>query len=1021
MKAHVMLFCLFFSLLTGGTLMAQNIQVSGTVSDYMGPMVSVTVRLQGTGTGTVTDMDGKYSLQAPANGTLEFSFMGYETQVVKINKRNVINITLKESSETLDEVVVVGYGTVKKRDITGSISSINEKDLQSNEPINLGSALQGKISGLDIMGTSEPGTASTFRIRGASSLGEGGSNPLFIVDGMEVASIESINPRDIASVEVLKDAASAAIYGSRSANGVILITTKQGTEGKAKVSLNYSLKQSQIAKTLPQMSREDGIEYEKLRNYYDGLYNNIANRDSLNPSYTADNYYQELLFRKAYTHQLDASVSGATEKIKYFMSAGYLDEQGIQLNTYNKRLTTRMNVDFKASSRLNIGNRLALSISDQRRATSESRYRILQRPANYNVIEPDGNYTPILASRSNPLAETMVGKNNYKIYELNLYDFAEYEILKDLKFKASIAGNFYLQKYQSFRPAILDVNGRRTSANEDYLTTNWTHEDVLTYNKSFNDHALSALAGFSIQSYTAETTRLAVLDNISDAIEISYAYGGVDMSKTYAISTSNRMASFFGRLSYNYKGRYLVNANVRYDGSSRFGVDKRWGVFPSVSLGWRFSDEEFMNWMKPFVNDAKLRVSYGVTGNQVAGNFASYGLYSINYYADMSGIYPSQLENKNLGWEETTQYNFGLDLNFLDGRINLIADYYIKTTSDILYRVKIPQTTGFNSVFRNVGDVRNHGWEFTINTTNIRTRDFEWNTNLNLSFNKNKIISVPEGGQQILDWVYLLDKGYPVGTMYGWKAQAIFPYDESNAFTPDWRQLTPVFDEKDRFTGYQLDGAPYNGDIQQLRFSTESGQVFKGGDVMWEDVNKDGVIDAKDRQVIGKGQPIVIGGFGNDFKYKGFGLSFFFSFALGGDAFNFFDQQRSEHRYSPITRANPVNLANSWKAPGDIARYPKPAPSAVNNTRIESSLWIEDASYIRLKNIRLSYDLPKQIAKKINLESVSFSLMMQNFFTWSNYSGFDPELPGKSAFTVGYDDVSYPRAKDILFGINVNF
>ena len=481
------------------------------------------------------------------------------------------------------------------------------------------------------------------------------------------------------------------------------------------------------------------------------------------------------------------------------------------------------------------------------------------------------------------------------------------------------------------------------------------------------------------------------------------------------------MASFFGRLSYNYKGRYLVNANVRYDGSSRFGVDKRWGVFPSVSLGWRFSDEEFMNWMKPFVNDAKLRVSYGVTGNQVAGNFASYGLYSINYYADMPGIYPSQLENKNLGWEETTQYNFGLDLNFLDGRINLIADYYIKTTSDILYRVKIPQTTGFNSVFRNVGDVRNHGWEFTINTTNIRTRDFEWNTNLNLSFNKNKIISVPEGGQQILDWVYLLDKGYPVGTMYGWKAQAIFPYDESNAFTPDWRQLTPVFDEKDRFTGYQLDGAPYNGDIQQLRFSTENGQVFKGGDVMWEDVNKDGVIDAKDRQVIGKGQPVVIGGFGNDFKYKGFGLSFFFSFALGGDAFNFFDQQRSEHRYSPITRANPVNLANSWKAPGDIARYPKPAPSAVNNTRIESSLWIEDASYIRLKNIRLSYDLPKQIAKKINLESVSFSLMMQNFFTWSNYSGFDPELPGKSAFTVGYDDVSYPRAKDILFGINVNF
>lgn len=1004
------------------SMYAQQITVTGNISDELGPLAGVTILIEGTQQGTVSDLNGNYSISAPSNGKLSFSYVSYISQTLSINGRAVIDVVMKESAIALDDVVVIGYGSMKKRDVTGAIVSVNEKDISSMEPTNLATALQGKVPGLDIMGTSEPGTSSVFRIRGTSTLSDGGSNPLFIVDGMEVRNIDNINPRDIANIEVLKDAASAAIYGSRSANGVIIVTTKQGEAGKPRISVNYSLRQSQIAKKLPQMSRQQGNDYETLRNYFSGNYTAIANRDSLNPSMTADNFYQDMLFRKAYTHQVDASISGAENKLRYFISAGYMDEQGIQLNTYNKRITTRINTDYDANPRLTIGNRVALTVTDQRRAPAESRNRLLERPANYNVIEPDGSYTPVLASRSNPLAQTMLGKNDYKIYNADLYEYFELKIIEGLKFKASMAASFNLEQYENFKPAIFSTGLVRSSIDEDKKRISWTHEDILTYNKTFNnDHDLNLLGGFSLQSFEEKMVKVAVNNNISDGVQISNAYGGVDMNNNKATWTSNRMASFFGRVGYSYKGKYLFNSNLRYDGSSRFGTNNRWGFFPSVSLGWRFSDESFMDWSKTFLNDGKLRVSYGVTGNQVAGNFSSLGLYATSYYADYSGIYPDQLENVDLGWERTKQYNVGLDLNLFDGRVTFVADYYNKKTSDVLYKVKIPQTTGFSTSYRNIGDVDNYGWEFSVNTVNIKTKDFEWRTGLNLSFNKNKIASIPEGGQQFEKNVYIIDKGYAVGALYGYKSLGVFPYDESNAFTSEWKQLTPVFDAKDRFTGYELDGKPYNGEVNQLRYNTANGAVFEGGDVMWQDLNGDGVIDAKDRQVIGNGQPDVIGGFSTDFNYKGISLSMLFSFSFGGDNFNAYEQRRSEHKWSAVTRGNPVNIANSWKAPGDIAKFPKPDGAArVENTRVNSDLWIESGSYIRLKNIRLGYDFPREITNKLRIESLNVSVMMQNFFTWSNYSGFDPELPS-SGFSVGYDNSSYPKAKDILFSLNVNF
>jgi TonB-linked SusC/RagA family outer membrane protein len=1018
---HRKIILLLSVLFLGSSLYAQKSMVKGVVSDSSGPLIGVTVMEKGTKTGTLTDIKGNFSINCSNNGSLVISYLGYETQTVAIEGRAKIEIELKEKSQNLNEVVVVGYGTMKKRDITGSISSLNAKEIEQNQPINIASALQGKVSGLEIMSSSEPGTSSSFKIRGTSTLSEGGSDPLFIVDGMETNSIDNINPRDIASVEILKDAASAAIYGSKSANGVIIITTKEGTSQKPKVSISYSMKQSQIAHTLAQMNRLEGAKYETLRKYLAGDYS-IQNRDSLNPAFTADNFYQELLFRKAYTQQVDASIAGAEKKLKYYISAGFLDEQGIQLNTYNKRLTSRINVDYMATPKLSIGNRASITLGNIRTANGNTRVQLLSRPANYSVYEPDGSFTPVISGRPNPLAATLLGPSDTKNYNINLNEYLEYKILPELRFKTTISGSFIQSNVNNFSPSILDQALRARSTNSNSSQLNWTHDDVLTYSKNFNKvHDVVLMGGFSLQNYSTDKTILNVTDNISDGITISNYFQGINLATTKATWTGNSMASFFGRASYNYKSRYLLNSNIRYDGSSRFGPNNRWALFPSVSVGWRFSDESFFKWAKPALKDAKLRLSYGVTGNQNTGDFASRDLYTTSTYGTYVGMSPSQLSNPDLRWEQTQQMNAGLDLNFLEGRVNLTLDYYQKQTSDVLYNVKIPQTNFPSNLFQNVGNVDNKGFEITINTTNISTKDFEWSTSLNLSFNKNIISSIPDGGRKFINNVYIVDKGYALSTIYGWKRNAVFAYNESNAFTPEWKQLTPIFDVKDRFTGYQLDGASYNGEIKQMRYSSTGGAIFKGGDVMWDDINKDGVINEDDRQVLGCGQPDFIGGFNTDMRYKNFTFSAFFSFIVGGDVYNKTEESRSNYKLSALNRVNPLTLANSWMAPGDVAFYPSPANAAtLDNTREASNLWISDGSYIRLKNIKLNYQLSKKISKSLGVESVNIYGMLQNFLTWTNYKGFDPEIPN-GGFSVGYDNVSYPKSKDILFGLNLNF
>lgn len=1004
---------------------AQTVSVRGVVKDKQGPLSGVAVKVNDGTNGTMTNLNGEYTIQSPAKGILKFSFMGYEAKTVSVDGKRTINVTLVQSSVDLDEVVVVGYGTQKKRDITGSIVSINAAEIQKNSPTNIGEALQGKVAGLSIITSSEPGKDAQFKIRGISTLGdESGSTPLFIVDGMEVVSISNINPKDIESIEILKDGASAAIYGSRSANGVILVTTKQGVKGKPLFNVNYSVKMSHIAKTRPQMNRLESYNYNEIRSYLEGTPNIYAISDTLSPIYMNDYFYQDELFRTALTHQLDLSISGAENKIKFYSSVGFLSDDGIYVNTYNRRLNARINAEYQVTPKLSVGVRISPSVSDARIAPWGANFLILSRASYVSLINPStGEYMPYINGAPSLLGSIMLGKNDRQIFGLDFNQFLLYQFNPSLKFNVSFTASMNQTNAVQALPGNMQYTGLSTAANKGYTNVSWNQDNILSYNKQFNKaHNVEALLGVSLRQNTRTSLSLST-SGMPYSIEMANMYSLINNNGTFATWSQNSMASAFTRLGYNYKGRYTINSSIRADGSSRFGSNNRWGLFPSVSAGWRLSDESFMSWTKPLLKDAKIRLSYAITGNQTAGDFASMRLYQSSYYGAALGVIPTQLENKDLGWETTTQSNAGIDIMLAEGRIVLTADVYNKYTTGILYNVRLPQTSGFATTYKNAGDVSNQGVEASLRTVNIKGKDWEWSTSFNFGINKNMIAYIPPGTEQFVNDIYYMAQGYEVGTMYGYKALGIYSNNESNAYTADWQRLTPVFNANGVFQNrYTLNGKPSDikpADVKQMHYDTSGGQIFKAGDVIWDDIDKDGVVGIKDRQVIGHGMPNLTGGFQNDLKYKNFSLSFFFNYSFGNDVYNYAAQSGNSYTGSANSKVDPVIMQNSWLAPGDVKKYPAPAKSLVGNTRVNSSLWIEDGSFIRLSNVKLSYTCPQKLIGKLKLKGLTLSVQGNNLLTWTNYSGFDPEV-STSSFTAGYDYGGYPRARTVLMGININ-
>ncbi len=1033
MKGFVLSLLLFCST----TLLAQSgIEITGVISDDMGGLPGATVKIKGTTNGVLTDVNGEYKLTVPsAESILQISYLGFVTQEVVVNDQKTISVTLREEATQLNEVVVVGYGTMKKRDVTGAITSISSKDIENRLATNVFEAMQGQTAGVQIVsGSGQPGEGSSIRIRGTSSFSDGAVNPLYIVDGAPMDNIDAINPSDIESLEVLKDAASAAIYGSRSANGVIIITTKQGSKNKPIIDIKYDHSWGTLAHKLPQANTRERRLYDtKRRDFFLKYRPGNADEsiemlnDSLNVFFNVDNDYQKLGFKTAQKDQLDLSIGGGSDNLKYFINTGYFSEKGIIDRTGYDRLTARVNSDYKASDLLSMGTRVSIAYS-KRKGIDEGSFlnSMLTRRPYFSLYYPDGDMVGIFNGQKSPIAQTRYTRNNKEDYTLNFFQFVQLNLTKNLKYRTNLSLSYAATKFKKMTPSILydenQSNNRGESLN--YMNWNWMNEHYLTYNNKFNKvHNVSAMLGVSAQKWSREDEILVGTNSPTDIIYMMNAFAAdLDLTKTGTWKYGHSLASIFARMTYDYKGKYLMTANFRRDGSSRFPSKNRWGNFPSISAGWRFSDEKFMTSTKSYLDDAKLRVSYGVTGNEQIGNYDYLMTYSLStIYDGVGGVGPSRLNVNDLSWEETSQVNTGLDLSFFKSRLVITADYYDKYTKDLLARYQVPKEWGYDFVMKNIGEVRNRGFEFAISGDIIRSKDFTWNMAFNISKNTTKIEKLAGGVPYIQSGLWRMEEGGKIGDFYGYKALNVFQYSESNAFTDDWKQLTPVFENGTFQNQYLLNGEVYTGTVNQKKMP--DGRPFRGGDINWEEAGEpDGVINSDDRKVLGNAQPDFTGGLNTNFTYKNWGLFVSFYYSIGGDLYNFARQDRNSFRFTGTT-PEPEVIYNLWTKEGDAALYPRPFNDEFDNARLGQghSFYVEDGSFLKLRNVRLSYDVPQQLLNVLKMKRLGLYAYINNALTWTKYKGYDPEFSNNSALEMGRDNNRYPRKREFGVGFTMNF
>lgn len=1033
------LFLLF--LLCSVVTFAQAVKVEGTVKDATGnSLPGVTVMVKGTKKGVATSDLGRFSIQAEKTDVLVFSFTGFTTKEETVGPRTTIDVTLLENVSTLNDVVVVGYGTQKKRDVTGAISSISAKTIEEKQPVSIFDAIQGAAPGVRVMSNSgAPGEDQDITVRGLSTLSDGGVRPLYIVDGVTMDNINAINPKDIQSIEILKDAASAAIYGSRSANGVIIITTKRGDDGKAKIDLNYLRSYSKLSNRVPQANRLERQMFDRRGNI--GL--DPKPDDSTSFARNADNDYQKLITRTAVRNQLDLGISGGNKQLNFFSSLQYLDDQGIVLNSYAKRLTLRSNIDYKPNTKFRMATRLNFSFMDKNNINEGNVIRqALQRPPGMALYLPDGSYIYNNGGRRNPIAEALMRKDQSNIYKGVLYQGFDYQIAKPLSIHADVSADVELTRRKTFNSKLLDTGNPQASTGSDNtaLPVRTQGNLYLSFQKNIKkEHNISAMVGTNLEKNNQEEVNLAGRMFVTEAVETLNAAGEFTLTDVYSNGTLNSLLGFYGRFSYDYKGKYLLSATMRRDGSSRFGADMRWGNFPSVSVGWRFSDENFLGFLKGgALTDGKIRASWGITGNQAIGDFDAvqqfvFGQY---FYNDTSGVRTNdRLGNSLLKWEETAQSDIGIDLTFYNGRLVFVADYFVKKTSDLLYDAPLPLEVGYPGKARtNAGTIENRGIELSLTAYPISTKNFSWMTSVNYTQIRNKITSLPGG--DYVDGIWFVGQGREAGNFYGYRYQGIYQYDESNAYTPDYRnRLIPQFQKdaqgnviiqknmKPILTGYQTaDGQPYTGEVKKL---TTNGFVSKGGDVIWENLpdskgELNGNIGNEDRQIIGYGQPRWSLGWSNTLNYKGLSLAFNFYGNFGGSIYN--ENRRNLASFSNSnTTPEPHFIRNMWKYPGQITDSYLGGDKTADNFRRGNSQFLEDGSFVRLQSARLGYQLPQRIIRKAKMQFVNVYVYGLNLLTWTEYSGFDPEVSQRSVLKPGDDPGKFPRKRELGMGLNVTF
>lgn len=1035
--------------------------LTGTVidGDNGEAIIGATVQVTGTSSGGVTDLDGNFSIVVPNDKkTVTISYVGYKSQTINIEGKSKIDVRLHASASDLDEVVVVGYGTMKRSDLTGSVSSIDEKAIKEGVNTSLEQAMQGRIAGVQVMQNSgAPGGGISVQIRGINSLN--GNEPLYVIDGIaqsgstsgSSSALASINPSDITNIEVLKDASATAIYGSRASNGVVLITTKRGEAGKAKIQYEGYFGWQQMPKYLDVMNLHQYADFYNERAAIQGW---GQRQDYAHPELLTDGTdWQRELFSTAFMHNHSVNISGGTQDMHYSISYGYLNQDGIALGSGFDRMSIRANFDTNITDWLQVGTNLYYANTKQINTFSSGSVikTALDQFPDVAPRNPDGSYampeTNSMATYyTNPIFEANMRENKDNNYSLDYNVFANVKPFKGLNIRIEYGGNrgwlnnYYFQPGYTYGTTVIRSQSTRTKNVSKYSS----FKQYATYDfDPFKNNHIQIMAGHEEQWGNWESLSGSRYNYITDALHSLNVGDQSTSTNSGDDGTKWSIKSWYARLNYNLLDRYLVTATVRADGSSSFGKDTRWGWFPSAALAWRINNENFLKNVH-WLNNLKLRVGWGLVGNQSAGSYA-YGSTMANAATAWgTGYYPSQFPNPDLKWESTNAWNIGLDFAAFKNRLEIIIDWYYKNTKNLLMQASLPSYVinndyqGMSAPWINKGSIRNTGVEFTINTVNLSNKDWEWRTNATISINRNKLTKLNSDDATISgtigsDLYTLSEIGGPVGRFYGYNVIGMFT-NESDFYQKN-AQGEFLLDA----SGNRVPVARPADDATGQMYDISANGIWVG-DYMFEDVNGDGIITQADRKFIGDPNPDFTFGLNNTLRWKNFELSLFFNGSVGGDIYNLVKQEHTNtQRYSNlmayVSNYAKVSLIDPNGSPTDISNVYVPnastasvqrissAGSSMNDNNRISNRFVESGSYLRLKTISLAYNLPKSWLTPLKLDWVQVYANISNLFTITGYDGYDPEIgaEGQSVILQGIDNYRYPSQRIYTFGLKVRF
>ena len=968
--------------------------LTGMVTDEEGtPLPGVNITIKGTTRGVITDVDGNYSMEVDEEGVvLVFSFVGYQKKEITYEGQDTIDVILEKKMEKLEEVVVIGYGSSSRKLLTSSVASVQAEDLENSISSGIESALQGRTSGVNInQNSGTPGAAATINIRGISSI-SAGTQPLYVVDGIpinsgnysqismegqDISALSNINPNNIKSISILKDASAAAIYGARAGNGVVLIETKTGTQGKTEFNFQSYYGLQQVYKKLDVLNAQEWKDYivnfEGVSQDFGGLHPNLQ-KEWFDQG--IDTPWLDEVFRQAPVQNYELSASGAKDKTRFYISGRYFKQKGVVLGTDYDKFNGRINVDYDVSDRFSLGGKITTTYSVNDRVRGDQSVNgplpnAVSAPPVAPVKDSLGNY-PLAGWWDNPVAIGREVVNTAESFHTISNIYGEYNILKGLNLKNQWGFDYYNLQERRFEPSFVksakESNGYGADGSSNVFKI--TQQTTLNYIRSIGkNHSINLLLGYSFEKWSEKYLFMSGTQFPNNQLRYLESAAVIDQESTQSEYFESGLTSFFGRIKYNYDNKYLLTLTVRRDGSSNFGENNRFAYLPSASFAWRVTEENFMSAL-PILSELKIKASYGLTGNDDIGAFGSLNLYSAGYnYYGRSGIIPTQIPNPDLKWETTANYNAGVDLGLFDNRVLLTADFYYNHTTDLLLARPVPPTSGFTSMDANVGELENKGLELELTTDNL-TGGLKWSSSVNISFNRNKVLALyndqpltpsNRGNNAVL-------VGEPIGVFYMYESQGVDP-------------------------------------------ST--------GNLLLEDLNQDGTISDADRQVVGSPHPDFTGGFTNNLSYGNFSLNFFFQFTYGNKIFN--GVRQYAENMTIINDNQLVTVKDRWKMPGDETYVP--CLNGRYNNEITSH-YIEDGSYLRLKNLTLAYNLPiEKISKQSFINSLRIYVRGQNLLTWTPYSGMDPEVnyAGVSNITRGVDFFTYPQVRTLSLGLNMKF